>query len=174
MKPTFSEQVENGRIVEGRWRSHRGEPLGVFRIFGPCGEWLVIVASNGIGWDHVSVSIRRRLPNWLEMSFVKDLFWSPEEAAVQFHPPRSQYVNNHSNCLHLWRPQQDTMTLPPHYLVGVASAGVLKSEADAMTALAELVGELRAQAGKTSNSLSETENEGLRRKVESSTGRTFR
>ena len=66
------------------------------------------------------------------------------------------------------------MTLPPHYLVGVASAGVLKSEADAMTALAELVGELRAQAGKTSNSLSETENEGLRRKVESSTGRTFR
>lgn len=60
-------------------------------------------ASDGLGWEHVSVSITDRCPTWEEMSFVKNLFWGDEDLAVQMHPPKSDYVNNHLYCLHLWR-----------------------------------------------------------------------
>lgn len=51
-----------------------------------------IVASWGGGWEHVSVSLPRRCPTWDEMCLIKDIFWDEEECVVQFHPPRSQYV----------------------------------------------------------------------------------
>lgn len=53
------------------------------------------------------------------MCFVKDLFWTEDEAAIQFHPPRSEYVNNHSGCLHLWKPVGIQFPLPSPDLVGV-------------------------------------------------------
>ena len=34
----------------------------------------------------------------------KALFWDEDDCVIQYHPPRSEYVNNHQNCLHLWRP----------------------------------------------------------------------
>jgi len=46
-----------------------------------------------------------KIAGWGEMSFVKEMFFLDEEAVMQLHPPRSQYVNQHPNCLHLWRPQ---------------------------------------------------------------------
>jgi len=58
---------------------------------------------NGCIMEHVSVSLRRRCPTWDEMSMIKDVFWEDDELVVQFHPPKSQYVNIHPNCLHLWR-----------------------------------------------------------------------
>lgn len=66
---------------------------------------LRVVASNGVGWDHVSVSLPTRCPTWEEMCWVKDKFFEPEEVVMQLHPARSQYVNNMPYCLHLWRPQ---------------------------------------------------------------------
>ena len=105
---------------------------GAFFVQGPCGEELKIVASgadpddrDSAGWEHVSVSTRRRPPNWQEMCFVKDLFWDEEECVIQFHPPKSCYVNNHQFCLHLWRPTDDHVRLPPSILVGVKDKGVL-------------------------------------------------
>lgn len=68
------------------------------------------------GWEHVSVSTERRIPNWTEMCFVKNLFWDEEDCVVQFHPPASRYVNRHPYCLHLWR--HASFPLPPMYLVG--------------------------------------------------------
>ena len=68
---------------------------------------LRVVASNGMGWDHVSVSLATRTPTWDEMCWVKDKFFAPEEVAFQLHPARSQYVNYHPFCLHLWRPQTE-------------------------------------------------------------------
>ena len=58
---------------------------------------------NGCVLEHVSVSLRRRCPTWDEMCMVKDIFWADEECVVQFHPPKSKYVNFHPYCLHLWR-----------------------------------------------------------------------
>jgi hypothetical protein len=69
------------------------------------------------GWEHVSVS-SRRLPTWTDMVRVKDLFWDAEDCVVQFHPPQSDYVNQHPTCLHLWRHATVPFPRPPRGLVG--------------------------------------------------------
>lgn len=35
----------------------------------------------------------------------------------QFHPPESEYVNNHPSCLHLWRKIGSEFETPPKILV---------------------------------------------------------
>jgi hypothetical protein len=79
---------------------------------------LRVIASDQGGWEHVSVSLPTRCPTWDEMSFVKGLFWSEEDCVVQFHPPRSEYVNLHPFCLHMWRPVGADIPLPPSWMVG--------------------------------------------------------
>ena len=61
------------------------------------------IVSDGEGWEHVSVSCYDRCPTWEEMAHVKNLFWDDDDFVVQMHPPKSDYVNNHPYCLHLWR-----------------------------------------------------------------------
>lgn len=63
-----------------------------------------VVASNGGGWDHVSVSRRNRCPNWPEMEQIKRAFFKDDETAIQFHVPPVDHRNLHHFCLHLWRP----------------------------------------------------------------------
>lgn len=100
---------------------------GCFDIFGPCAEKLFIVASAGNrpeddvseGWEHVSISTRRRCPNWLEMCFVKDLFWLQTECVIQYHMPEMHHINNHPFCLHLWRHPDQGFPTPPPVLVGI-------------------------------------------------------
>lgn len=79
-----------------------------------------VIASEGMGWEHVSITptSRKRAPSWVEMCFFKDLFWDKEDCVVQFHPPESEYVNNHEYCLHLWRKIGSEFPLPPTILVG--------------------------------------------------------
>jgi hypothetical protein len=77
------------------------------------------IASEGFGWEHVSVTVNsRRCPTWEEMCIIKDLFWSKEDCVVQFHPPESHYVNNHEFCLHLWRKIGYEFPVPEPILVG--------------------------------------------------------
>ena len=86
---------------------------------------LQIIASDGLGWEHVSVSLPHRCPTWAEMCFVKSLFWDSEDCVMQLHPPEADWVNNHSYCLHLWRPVGSDIPRPPDYLVGIKNVGVL-------------------------------------------------
>jgi hypothetical protein len=79
----------------------------------------VIIASDGEGWEHVSISLRRRAPYWHEMEFFKRMFWDAEDCVIQYHPPKSEYVNNHPFCLHLWRKIGQEFELPPSQLVGI-------------------------------------------------------
>ena len=79
---------------------------------------LRVIASVGAGWDHVSVSLPRRCPNWEEMSFVKGMFFQDDETAMQLHVPLSQHINHHPYCLHLWRPHQFEIPRPPFWMVG--------------------------------------------------------
>lgn len=90
---------------------------GCFKVY-IGGKSFFVIASNGGGWDHVSVSpgSLRRLTclTWEEMCAIKDIFFYPEECVVQYHSPRSQYVNNYEYCLHLWRPNDGTeIPAPP-------------------------------------------------------------
>lgn len=124
MREIVPDRLENGRVRSGPFASVTEDGLnGCFFVHGPCGEELQIIANeahpNRLWWEHVGISIRRRIPNWREMCFVKDLFWSEEECVVQFHPPRSEYVNCHPNCLHLWRNAKQDFLLPPAILVGI-------------------------------------------------------
>ena len=84
-----------------------------------------VIASDGGGWEHVSVSLPHRVPTWDEMCAIKHQFWDDTDCVVQFHPPRSDYVNNHSRCLHLWRPVGVEMPRPPSWMVGVKEFGVI-------------------------------------------------
>lgn len=62
------------------------------------------IASDGLDWEHVSVSLNTRCPTWDEMCFIKNLFWDVEDCVMQLHPPQSEWVNNHPFTLHLWKP----------------------------------------------------------------------
>lgn len=77
-----------------------------------------VIASDGAGWQHVSVSRPDRCPTWAEMCEVKDLFFGPDEWVMQFHPAASDYVNTHPFCLHLWRPVGRDFPLPEPWMVG--------------------------------------------------------
>lgn len=86
-----------------------------------------IIASDGLGWEHVSVTLRevgkgkfvQRCPTWGEMCYIKSLFWNDDETAMQLHPPKSEHVNNHAFCLHLWRPLEAEIPMPDKLMVGV-------------------------------------------------------
>jgi hypothetical protein len=116
--------LDRYRIREGFYATSPGDPFEAFRIRGPHGRELTVIASDGdkdagIEWEHVSVSCSTRCPNWIEMDFVKGLFWDDEETVMQLHPPRSKWINNHSYCLHLWKPWNIEIPLPPDITVGI-------------------------------------------------------
>ena len=83
------------------------------------GATLLVIASAGEGWDHVSVSRRNRCPNWPEMDYVKRLFFLPSETAMQLHVPVADHINIHPTCLHLWRPHDADIPRPPGIMVGL-------------------------------------------------------
>jgi len=94
------------------------EGNGAFQI--PLGKHTAfVIASNGLGWEHVSVSINNveRCPKWDEMCTIKDMFFNEDEVVMQLHPIKSDYVNIHNYCLHLWRPLIAEIPVPPKILV---------------------------------------------------------
>lgn len=91
--------------------------MGMIYLNGIKANPAAVVWSNGEGWEHVSVSFPRRTPTWEEMCKVKDLFWNEDETVVQFHPKKSEYVNIHPYCLHLWRKKGSDAELPEKKLI---------------------------------------------------------
>lgn len=123
MKPALAPEVEAQRT--------QGPPgggcYGAFALTHPdTGRALYVIASDGrdweaeglpgTPWEHVSISARYGCPTWVEMCWVKGLFWEPGEWVVQFHPAEADYVNKHPNCLHLWAPFEP-FPVPPRACV---------------------------------------------------------
>ncbi len=129
MRTQLPDLVESSRVVRGMMASSALEgPNGAFLIpYRDKTITLQVIASNGMGWEHVSVCILglERTPTWPEMDYVKNLFWSPEEMVMQLHPARVQWVNNHRFVLHLWRPVGKEIPAPPQMLVGIPELGTL-------------------------------------------------
>lgn len=113
--------------------SDRDGNQGRFSLVCPdTGRRLLVLASDGRDWreeglqgepwEHVSVSVysRTTCPSWPEMEWIRTLFWGDEETVLQFSPPRSVKVNYHPGCLHLWRPTETAVPLPPAICVGPA------------------------------------------------------
>jgi hypothetical protein len=107
----------DGRILE-IYGSYGDETCGVFNVACPSsGRSLHCIASSGENWDHVSVSVSNRCPNWPEMEYVKRLFFNDDETAMQLHVPPVDHINHHPNTLHIWRPQRQEIPLPPKEFV---------------------------------------------------------
>jgi len=137
---------ERYRIKVGRQASDASfGNNGAFSLPSPIpGHQLFIIASDGSDWDecglsgepweHVSIHCeagrRVRVPTWIEMCAIKDLFWDDEDVVIQFHPRKSEYVNNHEATLHLWRPTASVLPTPPAITVGILSAGPLSAIGD--------------------------------------------
>lgn len=100
------------------------ESNGMFQI--PIDNKLFcIIASNGMGWDHISVTLStldvnpiNRCPKWNEMCIIKEMFFEDDEVVMQLHPKKEDYVNDHPYCLHLWKPQKQEIPTPPTFMVG--------------------------------------------------------
>ena len=87
-----------------------------------------VIWSNGGGWEHVSFAPFKRYytPSWDDMCRIKNIFFYPEEWAVQYHPAESEYVNNVPNCLHLWRPIDQELPTPPSWMVGAKKGQTMR------------------------------------------------
>lgn len=120
MRQTPNLKVEPYRLLEYSNSSYGNN--GAFQFQGPKNQGLRVIVSDGEGWEHVSVSCTNRCPNWPEMCFIKDLFWGEEETVIQYHPPKSEYVNCHPNCLHMWKPIGIDIFTPPSEFVGPKEA----------------------------------------------------
>jgi len=111
------------RHVYGVYGVYGGDEGGAFSVPSPIDRKpLTIIASNGEGWDHVSVSRPNRCPNWIELEHVKRLFFEEHETAMQLHVPSDDHISVHDFCLHLWRPQEMDIPRPPGWMVGVKNA----------------------------------------------------
>lgn len=76
------------------------------------GRDLRVIGSIWVGgYEHASVSLPNRCPNWEEMCHVKDFFWDEEEVCIQIHPKKSNYVNVHKTCLHIWKPPLEVIEM---------------------------------------------------------------
>lgn len=124
MRDHISVHMERARVSQGPFASPEGSLFGAFL-------WRDLkIISSGVqgvsqpdhdpeaaGWEHVSVSHKLRPPTWGEMDAVKRQFWTDEECVMQLHVPRTEHINQHANCLHLWRPVDGVIPRPPFILV---------------------------------------------------------
>ena len=101
--------------------SRTGADGGMGVLYRAGKEYGSVIWSNGGGWEHVSVSPFKKshTPTWGEMCDLKDMFFYDTETVVEYHPAKSDYVNNVPNCLHLWRPTEQEMPTPPTIMVGL-------------------------------------------------------
>ena len=113
-------ELNKYRVYDGPYGSPDSYgTMGLFIIPG-IGCYLRVLSSGSnieTNWDHVSVSVKHRCPNWPEMNMIKDLFWYECETVIQFHPRKTEYVNIHPYCLHLWSRHDFTYELPDQYLI---------------------------------------------------------
>ena len=86
-----------------------GGGFGVVTINGWKGS--VIWGMDEDGWEHVSVAPfdDEYTPTWADMCRLKDIFWKENEAVIQIHPRKREYINIRDNCLHLWRPTEGAL-----------------------------------------------------------------
>lgn len=97
---------------------------GLFRIPRGLYTYQVIASDDSEGvvgrWEHVSfvnLSEPDVPPDYEEMTWAKNLFWSEEETVVHYWVPASDHINQHPGCVHLWSWAGGTMPRPPQECV---------------------------------------------------------
>jgi hypothetical protein len=113
-----NEKIEQYRLQHSSFATTKADGNNGLFTIQRNGKVLRCIVSDALGWDHVSVSIEKgKYPPTWDMCFIKDLFFDEEETVIQYHPPKSCYVNVHPGVLHMWRQQGVTIPLPPIVMV---------------------------------------------------------
>jgi hypothetical protein len=118
--------IERFRVVSGPMASNSAFGAnGAFFIPGPDQKvMLKVIASSGdltepgLDFEHVSVSCEARCPTWAEMQHIKEIFWRDDETVMQLHVPKSDHINCHPFCLHMWKPLNCEIPRPAAIAVG--------------------------------------------------------
>lgn len=92
---------------------------GKIKVNNSIDKTLHFIFSNGCGFEHLSVSTPIKTPTWEQMCKMKEIFWEDDEVCMQLHPKKEEYVNNHNNCLHIWKPIEKEIPTPPSIMVGI-------------------------------------------------------
>ena len=122
--------LEEIKKMPGLLIAKLGEDGGAGQIFHGTKPWCSVIWSFGGGWEHVSiVPYSGKYPTWSDMCDIKDRFFNEEEVVVQYHPAKSEYVNVHPCCLHLWRPIHLDLPTPPTVMIG-PKPGQTKSDTE--------------------------------------------
>jgi hypothetical protein len=112
---------ETNRVTTGIFSSDKSfGNNGVFK-FDYEDKIIYCIASDGSGWEHVSISIRGdkiEIPSWNIMNWIKNIFWGEDDIVIQIHPAKKDYINNHVGVLHLWRPIDKEIPVPDTILIG--------------------------------------------------------
>ena len=92
---------------------------GKVKIVKDINKALHFMFSWGCGFEHLSVSTPIQCPTWEQMCKMKDIFWRDDEVCMQLHPKKEDYVNCMQYCLHIWRPIDKEIPMPPSIMVGL-------------------------------------------------------
>lgn len=99
----------------------------------------LVCFSRILGWEHLSVSFKNKIPSWEVMQEFKEMFWQDDEDAFQYHPKKDSYINNNEYTLHIWKPLEDVIPVPPSILVGLRMTH-LEEDVEAIKKLQESIG----------------------------------
>lgn len=114
--------INKSRVRSGMFASQDSDGFNGCFYLEINGVPVKVIASDCLGWQHVSVSLCSTsifTPSWNVMCKIKDLFWDETDTVIQIHPAKSEYVNFHPGCLHLWRCTDGReQPLPPWIMVG--------------------------------------------------------
>jgi hypothetical protein len=85
-------------------KEHEAPFPGARRWIGQVGKhgMFVVIASVDAGSLHVSFSHNSRYPTWDEILAVRAWGFPEETEVVMVLARKSEYVNVHQNCFHLW------------------------------------------------------------------------
>lgn len=116
---------EKYRVLEGAFSSNIEDGNNGLFVIPQGGYYFQCIVSDRMGWEHVSSTLRFKNsgisnnPSWDEMCYIKSLFWDEEDMVIQYHPAKSDYINNHPHVLHLWRPVNVEFPKPDSIMVGI-------------------------------------------------------
>jgi hypothetical protein len=115
MLPFYSPKM--AKAVKTGWRAS----VGVSHIWleGNAGLRVMLGGSTyeGERWLHLSASRKDRLPGWLELAKIKEMFLGEDREAYKVLPIKEHYVNDNPYVLHLWSNFDKPKYLPDFRLV---------------------------------------------------------
>jgi hypothetical protein len=115
------EEILKDKRIKNIWRNVQNDKaiqlkLDVYSVYN--NKIALAKFTKALGWEHLSISFSDETPSWDFTQEMKELFWKDDEVCYQLHPTKDNYINNDEHCLHLWKPIDEEIPLPPPILVG--------------------------------------------------------